>query len=82
MLRRAGFTNRAIFLLWSTVLAAGVVAVAGKMFIGNSEPTAALLAQAVAGGAILARLRGLGRFWGSVLNGINELAEKVFTTSV
>ncbi len=55
MLRRAGFTNRAIFLLWSTVLAAGVVAaMAGKMFISNSESTAAVLAQAVAGGAILA----------------------------
>ena len=45
----AGFTNRAIFLLWSTVLAAGVVAaVAGKMFISNSESAAAVLAQAVA----------------------------------
>jgi CRP-like cAMP-binding protein len=55
MLRRAGFTNRSIFLLWSTVLAAGIVAaVAGKMFISNSESTAAVLAQAVAGGAILA----------------------------
>lgn len=55
MLRRAGFTNRAIFLLWSTVLAAGVVAaVAGKTFISNSESEAAVLAQAVAGGAILA----------------------------
>jgi CRP-like cAMP-binding protein len=55
MLRRAGFTNRAIFLIWSTVLAAGIVAaVAGKIFISNSESTAAVLAQAVAGGAILA----------------------------
>ena len=55
MLRRAGFSNHAIFLLWSTVLAAGVVAaVAGKMFISNSDSTAAVLAQAVAGGAILA----------------------------
>ena len=55
MLRRAGFTNRAIFLLWSTVLVAGVVAaVAGKMFISNSEPTVAVRGQAVASGAILA----------------------------
>lgn len=55
MLRRAGFTNRTIFLLWSTVLAAGIVAaMAGKLFISNSESTAAVLAQAVAGGAILA----------------------------
>ena len=37
------------------MLAAGVVAaVAGKMFISNSDSTAAVLAQAVAGGAILA----------------------------
>ena len=55
MLRRAGFANRSIFLIWSSVLAAGVVAaIAGKMFISNSESTAAVLAQAVAGGAILA----------------------------
>jgi len=55
MLRRAGFSNRAIFLLWSTVLAAGIVAaVAGKLLIGHSESTPAVLAQAVAGGAILA----------------------------
>jgi CRP-like cAMP-binding protein len=55
MLRRAGFGNRSIFLIWSTVLVAGVVAaIAGKMFIGNSESEAAVLAQAVAGGAILA----------------------------
>ena len=55
MLRKAGYSNRAIFLLWSTVLAAGVVAaVAGKILIAGSESTAAVLAQAVAGGAILA----------------------------
>jgi CRP-like cAMP-binding protein len=55
MLRKAGYGNRAIFLLWSSVLAAGVVAaVAGKLFINGSESTAAVLAQAVAGGAILA----------------------------
>jgi len=55
MLRRAGFGNRSIFLIWSTVLVAGIVAaIAGKMFIGNSESQAAVLAQAVAGGAILA----------------------------
>jgi CRP-like cAMP-binding protein len=55
MLRRAGFSNRTIFLLWSTVLAAGIVAaVAGKLLIGNAEGTMAVLAQAVAGGAILA----------------------------
>jgi CRP-like cAMP-binding protein len=55
MLRKAGYPNRSIFLLWSTVLAAGVVAaVAGKILIAGSESTAAVLAQAVAGGAILA----------------------------
>jgi zinc transporter ZupT len=55
MLRKAGYTNRGIFLLWSSVLAAGVVAaVAGKLFISGSESSAAILAQAVAGGAILA----------------------------
>src|SRR5216683_1332569 len=55
MLRKAGYSNRAIFLLWSTVLAAGIVAaVAGKVFISDSESQVAVLAQAVAGGAILA----------------------------
>jgi CRP-like cAMP-binding protein len=55
MLRKAGYSNRTIFLLWSTVLAAGIVAaIAGKLFISNAESTAAVLAQAVAGGAILA----------------------------
>jgi CRP-like cAMP-binding protein len=55
MLRKAGYSNRAIFLLWSTVLVAGVVAaVAGKLFISDSESRVAVLAQAVAGGAILA----------------------------
>jgi CRP-like cAMP-binding protein len=55
MLRRAGFSNRSIFLIWASVLLAGVIAaMAGRMFIGNSESEAAVLAQAIAGGAILA----------------------------
>lgn len=55
MLRRAGFANRSIFLIWSSVLLAGIVAaLAGKMFVGNSDSHAAVLAQAIAGGAILA----------------------------
>jgi CRP-like cAMP-binding protein len=55
MLRKAGFSNRTIFLLWATVLAAGVVAaVAGKLLIHGSDSPVAVLAQAVAGGAILA----------------------------
>jgi hypothetical protein len=42
VLRRAGFSNHAIFLLRSTVLAAGVTAtVADKMFISISGATAA-----------------------------------------
>ena len=55
MLRKAGFANRTIFLLWSTVLAAGIVAaVVGKLLIHGSESPVAVFAQAVAGGAILA----------------------------
>jgi len=55
MLRRAGCTKRAIFVLRSSVPAAGVVAaVAGKMFVRNSESTAAVLAPGLGGGAILA----------------------------
>jgi CRP-like cAMP-binding protein len=55
MLRRAGYTNRTIFLIWSTVLVAGVVAaVLGNILISNATGTSAVLAQAVAGGAILA----------------------------
>ena len=55
MLRRAGYTNRTIFLIWSTVLVAGIVAaVLGNILISNATGTSAVLAQAVAGGAILA----------------------------
>lgn len=55
MLTKAGYRPRAIFLLWSTVLIAGVVAAAaGKAFIGGSDALMATFAQAVAGGAVLA----------------------------
>jgi zinc transporter ZupT len=55
MLIKAGYRPRTIFLLWSTVLIAGVVAAAaGKVFIGNSESLTAIFFQAVAGGAVLA----------------------------
>ena len=55
MLTRAGYRPAAIFGLWSTVLVAGVVAAAiGKVFIGSSEALAAIFAQALAGGAVLA----------------------------
>jgi zinc transporter ZupT len=54
MLTRAGYRPVAIFGLWSTVLLAGVVAAAaGKAFIG-SDALAAVFAQALAGGAVLA----------------------------
>jgi CRP-like cAMP-binding protein len=54
MLRRADFSNRKIFGLWSTVLVAGVIAaVLGYLFLG-ADSGAAVFAQAVAGGAILA----------------------------
>jgi CRP-like cAMP-binding protein len=55
MLTKAGYRPGAIFGLWSTVLVAGVVAAAaGKAFIGSSEALAAIFAQALAGGAVLA----------------------------
>jgi CRP-like cAMP-binding protein len=55
MLTRAGYRPAAIFGLWSTVLLAGVIAAAaGKAFVGGSEALAAIFAQAVAGGAVLA----------------------------
>jgi CRP-like cAMP-binding protein len=55
MLRKAGYADRTIFWLWSSVLAAGVVAcVAGKLLLGRSGSDIEVVAQAVAGGAILA----------------------------
>jgi zinc transporter ZupT len=55
MLRKAEYQPRAIFGLWSTVLAAGVVAaIAGKLFIGSSDSLMAVFSQAIAGGAVLA----------------------------
>jgi CRP-like cAMP-binding protein len=55
MLTKACYRPRAIFGLWSTVLLAGLAAAAaGKAFIGSSEALAAIFAQALAGGAVLA----------------------------
>jgi CRP-like cAMP-binding protein len=55
MLSRAGFRPRKIFLLWSTVLIAGLIAAAaGKAFLGGSDSMTAVFCQAVAGGAVLA----------------------------
>jgi zinc transporter ZupT len=51
MLTKAGYRPAAIFGLWSTVL---VAAVAGKALIGSSDALAAIFAQALAGGAVLA----------------------------
>jgi CRP-like cAMP-binding protein len=55
MLHRAGFRPRTVFLLWSTVLVAGLVAAAaGKAFIAGSDSLVAVFCEAVAGGAVLA----------------------------
>jgi zinc transporter ZupT len=55
MLRRAGYRPLAIFRMWSIVLLVGVLAAAGgKLFIGSSDSLIAILAEAVAGGAVLA----------------------------
>jgi zinc transporter ZupT len=55
MLTKAGYRPKVIFGLWATVLLAGVLAAAaGKMFIGSSTSLAAIFAQALAGGAVLA----------------------------
>ena len=55
MLRKAGYSDRTIFLLWSTVLVTGVVAAfAGKLFINGSEFDGGRARPGVAGGAILA----------------------------
>ncbi len=55
MLTRAGYRPRVIFALWATVLLAGMVAAPlGKVLIGSSSSLAAVLCEAVAGGAVLA----------------------------
>ena len=55
MLTKAGYKPISIYLLWSTVLIAGIVAAgAGKMFIGNSSSLIAVFCEAIAGGAVLA----------------------------
>ncbi len=55
MLRGAGYRAPAVFGLWATVLAAGVIAaVAGKLFIASADSPVAILCQALAGGAVLA----------------------------
>jgi len=55
MLARAGYRTNTIFGMWSTVVIVGIIAAAaGKAFIGGSDSLAAIFAQAVAGGAVLA----------------------------
>ena len=55
MLTRAGYRTNTIFAMWSTVVIVGIIAAAaGKAFIGGSNSLAAIFAEAVAGGAVLA----------------------------
>jgi DNA-binding transcriptional LysR family regulator len=51
----AGYRPNTIFGIWSTVVVVGIIAAgAGKAFIGASGSLAAIFAQALAGGAVLA----------------------------
>lgn len=55
MLRKANYTPRTIFLLWSTVVIVGVLAaIAGKIFLGGTESLVGVFVEAIAGGAVLA----------------------------
>lgn len=55
MLTKAGYKPKTIFILWSSVVVAGMVAaIAGMEFIGTSESMSAVFFEAVAGGAVLA----------------------------
>lgn len=55
ILMRAGYRPGKVFGLWSSVLAAGLLAaVAGHLFIGDPHSLAAIFCQAIAGGAVLA----------------------------
>jgi CRP-like cAMP-binding protein len=55
MLRKANYRTSTIFLLWSTVLVAGILsAIAGKVLLGGSQSLSGVFCQAIAGGAVLA----------------------------
>jgi len=55
LLRKAGYSPKTIFALWSVVPVAGIVATAaGSIYIGSSASLVAAFAQALAGGAVLA----------------------------
>lgn len=55
LLRRAGYSASRVYLMWSTVILAGIIStILGKMFISDTESVFAVVMQAVAAGAILA----------------------------
>ena len=55
LLRKAGFRASTIYSFWCITLVAGTLsAVAGKVFIGSSDCLAAVFAEAMAGGSLLA----------------------------
>ena len=55
LLRRAGYSAGRVYLMWSTVIIAGIIsAILGKMFISDTESIFAIVMQAIAAGAILA----------------------------
>lgn len=55
LLRRAGYSAGRVYLMWSTVILAGIIsAILGKLFISDSESAFAIVMQAIAAGAILA----------------------------
>lgn len=55
LLRRAGYSAVRVYLMWSTVIIAGIIsAILGKMFISDTESVFAIVMQAIAAGAILA----------------------------
>ena len=55
MLKKAGIRTRSIFLLWSSVIVAGVLAaIGGYVALAGAESVTGAVAQALAGGAILA----------------------------
>jgi zinc transporter ZupT len=55
MLRKAKYRPSTIFLLWSIVMLAGILAaIAGKALLGGSQSVTGIFTQAIAGGAVLA----------------------------
>jgi zinc transporter ZupT len=55
LLRKAGFSPRSIYRLWTVTLVAGTLsAIVGKAFIGSADSLPGIFAEAVAGGSLLA----------------------------